>query len=64
MDHSQHVNMGRRNIIELRFRSSAVAYDQPNWCLHCPRYRKNGKRDIKKVSHIKSNLLKTKNGFK
>jgi hypothetical protein len=58
MDHSQHVSVGRHSIIELRFRSSAVANDQPNWCLHCPRHRKNGKRDIKKIPHIKSNLLK------
>lgn len=58
MDHSQYVTVGRRNIIEHRFQSSAVANDQPNWCLHCPRHRKNGKRDIKTIPNIKSNLQK------
>lgn len=56
MDYSQHVFMGRHRTVKRRFQSPAVAYDQQNWCLQCPRHRKNGKRDVEKVSYFKSNL--------
>jgi len=55
MDRSQHVCVGRRDITELRLRTSAIAHDQPNWCLHRPGHRKNGKRDVKEVPDPKSN---------
>lgn len=55
MDRSQHVCVGRRDITELRLRTSAIAHDQPNWCLHRPGHRKNRKRDVKKVPNTKSN---------
>lgn len=55
MDHSQHVCVGRRGVAKLRRRPSAVTRDQPNWRLHSPGHRKNGKRDVKKVPNLKSN---------
>jgi hypothetical protein len=60
MDYSQYVFVGRHNTIKLRQRTPAGAYDKPHWCIHCPRHRKNGKRDIKKIPNFKSNLLTRK----
>lgn len=57
MDHSQYVFLGRHSIIEFRQRTPTAAYGKPNWCLQCPRHRKNGKRDIKRVPKFKSNIL-------
>lgn len=57
MDHSQYVSVGGRSVVKLRYRQSAIANDQQNWCLHSTRHRKNGKRDFNKVSNIKSKLL-------
>lgn len=56
LDHPQYVSLGRRNIVEFRCRPSTVTYDQPNWCLHCPRHRKNGKRNIDEFPNLKGNV--------
>lgn len=55
MGRPQHVCMGRHSVVEPRHNGSTVAYDQQNWCLHCPGRRKIGKRDVKRVPNLKSN---------